>query len=144
MRDTLSESHPASRFWVAWAARDLFLIAAAGAFFVGGSYWRSQQTQSPPAAVPANAADATSPQSERMRAASDADRRLESRIRTAITRDQLLSLEDEDIQIVARDGSVTLTGIIHSHDEKSAISFTAAQIAGASNLRNQLTVKSQK
>lgn len=143
MQITQSEAHPGGRFWVAWAARDLFLVVAAGAFFVGTSSWRSQQTERAPAVVPENAGTANSPSNGRQ-TPSDADHQMETRIRAAISRDRSFSAEDDDIQIIVRGGIVTLTGVIHSEDEKSDTSFKAAQIAGASNIRNQLTVRSQE
>jgi osmotically-inducible protein OsmY len=69
-----------------------------------------------------------------------ADRETTKKIRSALMDDKSLSTYAHNIKIITTDGMVTLKGPVRSEDEKSAIEAKARQIAGDSNVTNNLTV----
>lgn len=69
-----------------------------------------------------------------------ADRTLTQRIRQALMKDDSLSTAAKNVKIVAVDGRVTLRGPVSSDREKAAITAQAEQIAGKSNVDNQIEV----
>jgi hypothetical protein len=76
-------------------------------------------------------------------AESQGDRELARKIRKAIIDDKNLSLYAHNVKVIARGGTVTLKGPVPSDEEKTAIESKAVEIAGAANVRNELTVKSK-
>jgi hyperosmotically inducible protein len=72
---------------------------------------------------------------------SKTDRELARKIRRAIVQDESLSTYGHNVKVIVRNGRVTLKGPVHSEQEKSAIEAKAAEVAGASNITNQLAVK---
>jgi hyperosmotically inducible protein len=73
-----------------------------------------------------------------------ADRETTKKIRSALMDDKSLSTYAHNIKIIAADGMVTLKGPVRSEEEKSAIEAKARQIAGDSNVTNNLTVAQPK
>ena len=73
-----------------------------------------------------------------------ADRETTKKIRSALMDDKSLSTYAHNIKIITTDGMVTLKGPVRSEDEKSAIEAKARQIAGDSNVTNNLTVAPPK
>ena len=73
-----------------------------------------------------------------------ADRETTRKIRSALTDDKSLSTYAHNIKIITTDGMVTLKGPVRSEEEKSAIEAKARQIAGDSNVTNNLTVAPPK
>jgi len=73
-----------------------------------------------------------------------ADRETTKKIRSALMDDKSLSTYAHNIKIITTDGMVTLKGPVRSEDEKSAIEAKARQIAGNSNVTNNLTVAPPK
>jgi len=73
-----------------------------------------------------------------------ADRETTKKIRSALTDDKSLSTYAHNIKIITTDGMVTLKGPVRSEDEKSAIEAKARQIAGDSNVMNNLSVAPPK
>ncbi len=71
---------------------------------------------------------------------SKADRDLTQRIRRAVVTDKSLSLEAQNVHIVAVDGAVTLIGPVRSYDERNAVIDKANEIAGADRVTDQLIV----
>lgn len=69
------------------------------------------------------------------------DRDLARKIRRAIVQDKSLSTYAHNVKVIARDGTVTLKGPVHSEEEKTAIAAKAAEIAGAQNVKNEISVK---
>jgi hyperosmotically inducible periplasmic protein len=69
------------------------------------------------------------------------DVKLAAQIRREILKDKSLSTYAHNIKIVARDGKVTLRGPVKSDTDKTAIEQKATEIAGSSNVTNELTVK---
>jgi osmotically-inducible protein OsmY len=45
--------------------------------------------------------------------------------------------------VIARGGTVTLKGPVSGDEEKTAVESKAVEIAGAANVKNELTVKSK-
>ena len=74
---------------------------------------------------------------------SQEDRELARKIRKAIIDDKHLSLYAHNVKVIASGGTVTLKGPVHSDEEKTAIESKAVEIAGAANVKNELTVKSK-
>lgn len=69
------------------------------------------------------------------------DRELTKKIRRAIVTDKSLSTYAHNIKIIARNGTVTLKGPVHSADEKRAVEAKAAEIAGNGNVKSEIDVK---
>jgi osmotically-inducible protein OsmY len=69
------------------------------------------------------------------------DRDLARKIRKSIMEDKNLSTYAHNVKIIARGGTVILKGPVRSDDEKSAIEMKAVEIAGAVNVKNEITVK---
>jgi osmotically-inducible protein OsmY len=61
-------------------------------------------------------------------------------IRRAIVKDDQLSTEAKNVKIITVDGNVTLRGPVKTDQEKAAIVSKAAQVAGDSNIHNELQV----
>ena len=59
------------------------------------------------------------------------DRMLTKKIRQSIVADKSLSTYGHNVKIIAKDGTVTLKGPVHSEDEKSAIASKAAEVVGS-------------
>ena len=71
---------------------------------------------------------------------SQIDRDLTQQIRKAIMADKSLSTTAKNVKIITVNGAVTLRGPVKSLHEKEAIEAKAQQIAGATNVENQLEV----
>lgn len=69
------------------------------------------------------------------------DRDLAKQIRRAIVEDKSLSSYAHNIKVIARDGTVTLKGPVHTEEEKNTIAAKAAEIAGGGNVKNEISVK---
>jgi len=64
-------------------------------------------------------------------------------VRKAISSDQTLSTGANDLQVTMANGKVTLRGTVNSEEAKKNIETKAKQVAGATPIDNQLTVKTQ-
>jgi hypothetical protein len=71
------------------------------------------------------------------------DRELTRKIRKAVIADKSLSTYAHNVKIISRNGVVTLKGPVRSDQEKKAVDSAATQIAGASNVKDELTVRPQ-
>ncbi len=71
------------------------------------------------------------------------DRDLARKIRKSIVDDKNLSTYAHNVKVIARSGTVILKGPVRSDEEKSAIESKAVEIAGAANVKNEITVKSK-
>jgi osmotically-inducible protein OsmY len=69
------------------------------------------------------------------------DRDLARKIRKSIMDDKNLSTYAHNVKVIARGGTLILKGPVRSDDEKTAIEAKAVEIAGAVNVKNELTVK---
>ena len=68
------------------------------------------------------------------------DRDLAKQVRQSFVHDKSLSTYAHNVKVIAQGGKVTLKGPVHSEEEKNALGAKAAEIAGASNVDNQLDV----
>lgn len=69
------------------------------------------------------------------------DRDTAKKIRHAIMADKSLSTYAHNAKVIAQGGKVTLKGPVRSEEEKQALETKAAEVAGAGNVTNELTVK---
>jgi hyperosmotically inducible periplasmic protein len=69
-----------------------------------------------------------------------ADLKMTQEIRRAIVKDEALSTDAKNIKIITIDGAVTLRGPVKTDQEKADIAAKAAQLAGDSNVHNELEV----
>lgn len=68
------------------------------------------------------------------------DLKMTQEIRRAIVKDDQLSTDAKNIKIITIDGAVTLRGPIRTDQEKADIAAKAAQLAGDSNVHDELEV----
>jgi hyperosmotically inducible protein len=61
-------------------------------------------------------------------------------IRKVLMADKSLSTYAHNVKIVTRDGKVTLKGPVRSDNEKQIVQAKAAEVAGAANVTNQMSV----
>lgn len=72
---------------------------------------------------------------------SSSDRDITQKIRRAIVDDKSLSTYAHNVKIITQNGKVTLKGPVHSEEEKKTIEAKAAEVAGAGNVTNELSIK---
>ena len=72
------------------------------------------------------------------------DRQIMQNIRKAVIADKSLSNYAHNIKIISEHGKVTLKGPVRSAEESKNIEAKATEVAGASNVNNQLSVKEDK
>ncbi len=72
------------------------------------------------------------------------DRQLAQHIRKALVSDKSLSTYAHNVKVICVDGKVTLKGPVRSEEEKQTVETKAAEIAGAGNVTNDLTVKAAR
>jgi len=70
----------------------------------------------------------------------EADTKVAQDVRQALTSDSSLSTAAQNVTVVASNGTVTLRGNVKDSSEKQKVADTAMQVAGVSNVDNQLTV----
>ena len=70
------------------------------------------------------------------------DRETAKEIRKAIVDDKSLSTYAHNVKVIVQHGTVTLKGPVRSEEEKKAVEEKAAAVAGASNVKNELTIVS--
>jgi len=75
---------------------------------------------------------------------SQSDREIMQKIRQAVIADKSLSTYAHNVKIIAQGGKVTLKGPVHSDAEKQSIEQKAAEVAGAGNVTNEITIKAPK
>ena len=71
---------------------------------------------------------------------SEADRTIAQSLRKAITDDDSISTNGNNVKVVTIDGTVTLRGPVKSEKEKADIGAKAKQIAGLKKVDNQLEI----
>jgi hyperosmotically inducible periplasmic protein len=69
---------------------------------------------------------------------------LTRKIRSSITKDKSLSTYAHNVKVITQDGIVTLKGPVRSEDESKVIKSKAAEVAGASKVKNQLDIAPEK
>jgi hyperosmotically inducible protein len=70
-----------------------------------------------------------------------ADRDLAKKVRKSLLDDKSLSTYAHNVKVIARNGTVTLRGPVRNAEEKAAIAAKASEIAGAENVKDEITVK---
>jgi hyperosmotically inducible protein len=68
------------------------------------------------------------------------DLQLAQEIRKALVADKSLSTYAHNVKVIAKNGKVTLKGPVRSAEEKRTVAVKAAEVAGSSNVVNQLSV----
>jgi len=68
------------------------------------------------------------------------DRLISQKLRQAFLDDETLSENAKDIKIIAKDGTVILSGIVNSEEEKASAYNTAQSIPGVDHVNNQLQI----
>jgi len=69
------------------------------------------------------------------------DRDVMQQIRKSVVSDKSLSTYGHNVKIVSQHGRVTLSGPVHSEEERRNIESKATEVAGEGNVKNNLTVK---
>lgn len=72
------------------------------------------------------------------------DRDIARKIRRSVVSDKSLSSYAHNVKIIAQNGKVTLKGPVRSEEEKTAIEQKAAEVAGAGNVTNEITIKAAR
>jgi hyperosmotically inducible protein len=70
----------------------------------------------------------------------ETDRKVVQEVRKALTSDSSLSTAAQNVTVVSSNGNVTLRGSVKDDSEKQKIQEKAMQVAGVTNVDNQLTV----
>lgn len=68
------------------------------------------------------------------------DREITRQIRKAVVADKSLSTYAHNVKVVTQHGTVTLKGPVRSEEEKKNIEQKAAEVAGASKVKNEITI----
>jgi len=132
-----------SRLCRRFAPTALFIACAA---FVGSADLRAQQQ---PPTAPDNTKVNTR---DRKPTAVTADQQKNNKtdlettrqIRKALVADKSLSTYAHNVKVVTQNGKVTLKGPVRSEDEKKAVEAKAAEVAGAGNVTNQISIAKAK
>jgi hypothetical protein len=98
-------------------------------------------TNAPPAMTspaPPRSETATTPSG--LPTMSDTDRALAQRVEQMLREDTTLATAAQNIQVHASNGQVTLMGSVSSQQEKTDLESKAQQVAGVTQVNNQLTV----
>lgn len=72
---------------------------------------------------------------------SEGDRKITQQVRQAVMKDGSLSFTAKNVKIITINGKVTLRGPVKTDQERSAIEAAAKQVAGATQVDNQIEVK---
>ena len=68
------------------------------------------------------------------------DRELAKNIRQAIVKDKSLSTYAHNVKVIVDHGTVTLKGPVRTDEEKKTVEAKAAEVAGATNVKNEISV----
>ena len=90
---------------------------------------RNERDRNPATQVPTDQAE------------NQADREISANVRKAVTADDSLSINAQNIKIVTSNGTVTLRGPVKSTQEKTAIETKAKQVAGVTRVDNLLEIE---
>lgn len=71
------------------------------------------------------------------------DYQITRQIRRAIVKDKSLSTRAHNVEIITKQGHVTLKGKVDSTDEKSKVEAAATTVAGTGNVDDQITIAGQ-
>jgi osmotically-inducible protein OsmY len=87
--------------------------------------------------------DKTEPTADRAKDNTN-DREIMQKIRKSIVDDKTLSTYAHNVKVISQHGKVTLKGPVRSEEEKASVEQKAAEVAGAGNVTNQVTIKPEK
>lgn len=129
----------------------IFFLAAVGFTGCGKDRASNPTAGDQPSTSTAPAADNTA-RNERDRggdtktpgdqAENEADRKITQEVRRALTSDDSLSTNAQNVKIITDNGTVTLRGPVKSEKEKTDIESKAKQVAGVKKVDNQLEIAS--
>ncbi len=129
----------------------IFLLAAVGFTGCGNDRSDNQTSGDRTSQSTAPAADNTA-RNERDRggetktpgdqAENETDRKITQDVRRAITSDDALSTNAQNVKVITDNGTVTLRGPVKSEKEKTEIENKAKQVAGVKKVDNQLEIAS--
>jgi len=101
----------------------------------------NRTTDAPPAMTsPATPGSETATAPSGLPTMSDTDRALAQRVEQMLREDTTLATAAQNIQVHASNGQVTLMGSVGSQQEKTDLESKAQQVAGVTQVNNQLTV----
>jgi osmotically-inducible protein OsmY len=117
-----------------------FAFSGVLSFVLGGTalYAQSRNPQTPPDNSAHNQNQQTTAD---LQSHTRSDRDMTQQIRKSVIADRTLSTYGHNVKIVTRNGAVTLTGPVHSEQEKRAIEQHAAAICGPEKVTDKITVK---
>lgn len=72
------------------------------------------------------------------------DSNLASKVRKALTDDPTLAPTAQNVKVSSHAGMITLRGKVNTPDEKDAVVAKAKEVAGSTNVKDELTVSSKK
>jgi len=119
-------------------------IVLAGALLTGGAAFSTAQD----AGVKADNTKVNKQDRDKKAATADqqkenkSDREIARQIRKALVADKSLSTYAHNVKVISQHGTVTLKGPVRSEEEKKTVEQKAAEVAGASNVKNELTIVS--
>lgn len=115
------------------------LLTSAAAFLPG------QEPAPKPDNTRANQADRTADRTTADQQKNNkSDRETTRQIRKALVGDKSLSTYAHNVKVISQNGTVTLKGPVKTEDEKKAVESKAAEVAGASNIKSEITVTGDK
>ena len=68
------------------------------------------------------------------------DSQMAAKVRQALMDDQTVGTTAHNVRVTSHNGTVTLKGKVNSEEEKEAIVSKAHQVAGDSNIKDEITV----
>ena len=71
---------------------------------------------------------------------SNSDSQMASKVRSALMNDQTVGTTAHNVHVTAKNGMVTLKGKVNSEPERDAIVSKAKEVAGDSNVKDEITV----
>jgi hyperosmotically inducible protein len=126
--------------------RQLILVATTSAFLcaIGLTVTTPARAQDPSQPDSYNNASGVPAEKPANPAPSAADRAMTQKIRKAIAADKSISPEGRRVKVVTQGGKVTLQGGAQTEAERTSIFTKAADVAGGTNVVNNITVSAQK
>jgi hyperosmotically inducible periplasmic protein len=133
--------HSVSRLCRRFAPTALFIACAV----LAGSDLRAQQQPPAPDNTKVNTRDRkpTAVKADQQKN-NKTDLETTRQIRKALVADKSLSTYAHNGKVVTQNGKVTLKGPVRSEDEKKAVEAKAAEVAGAGNVTNQISIAKTK
>jgi hyperosmotically inducible periplasmic protein len=122
--------------------RALMTLTLAGVLVAGASALAQTPDNTQPDNTKVNKRDrqAAEPTADQQKE-NASDRELAKNVRRAIVKDKSLSSYAHNVKVIAQDGTVTLKGPVRSAEERKSIEDKATEVAGAGNVKNELSVK---